>query len=153
MKNSTLLTVLLAAGLAAGGVSRAADPGDAAVQSLRGAVPIDAERAPEDLKRWQRDRDPIPRDYLQQPPLIPHHIDGYVINVRFNKCMTCHSWSKYKEAGATKISLTHFKDRIGTELSDVSPQRYFCTQCHVPQVDAKPLVDNRFRPIDAVSQP
>jgi hypothetical protein len=56
MKNSTLLTVLLAAGLAAGGVSRAADPGDAAVQSLRGAVPIDAERAPEDLKRWQRDR-------------------------------------------------------------------------------------------------
>ncbi|HEX9627805.1 MAG TPA: nitrate reductase cytochrome c-type subunit [Acidiferrobacterales bacterium] len=153
MKNSTLLPVLLAAGLAAGGAVRAADPGDPAVQSLRGGVPIDAEQMPEDLKRWQRDRDPIPRDYLQQPPLIPHHIDGYTINARFNKCLTCHSWSKYKEVGATKISLTHFKDRGGTDLSDVSPRRYFCTQCHVPQVDARPLVDNRFQPIDAVSQP
>lgn len=153
MKNSAIFTALLTAVLTTGAQTQAADPGEPAVMSLRGVVPINAERAPENLKPWQRDRDPIPRDYLQQPPLIPHHINGYVINAKFNKCLTCHSWSKYKEVGATKISLTHFKDRGGTELSDVSPRRYFCTQCHVPQVDAKPLVENRFQPIDSVSQP
>ncbi|MEK7438145.1 MAG: nitrate reductase cytochrome c-type subunit, partial [Pseudomonadota bacterium] len=30
-------------------------------------------------------------------------------------------------------------------LSEVSPARYQCTACHVPQVDAKPLVQNTFR--------
>ena len=49
------------------------------------------------------------------------------------------------ETGATKVSLTHFKDRDGRELSNISPRRYFCTQCHVPQTDAKPLVDNTFQ--------
>ena len=48
------------------------------------------------------------------------------------------------EGGATKVSLTHFKDREGGELSNISPRRYFCMQCHVPQTDAKPLVGNRF---------
>ena len=36
------------------------------------------------------------------------------------------------------------KDREGGELSNISPRRYFCMQCHVPQTDAKPLVGNRF---------
>jgi cytochrome c-type protein NapB len=29
-------------------------------------------------------------------------------------------------------------------LADVSRRRYFCTQCHVPQTDARPLVGNSF---------
>jgi cytochrome c-type protein NapB len=41
--------------------------------------------------------------------------------------------------------VTHFRDREGQELDNVSPRRYFCTQCHVPQTDAKPLVDNTFQ--------
>ncbi|MFZ1045029.1 MAG: nitrate reductase cytochrome c-type subunit, partial [Pseudolabrys sp.] len=32
----------------------------------------------------------------------------------------------------------------GQVLADVTPRRYFCTACHVPQTDAKPLVDNTF---------
>ena len=44
---------------------------------------------------------------------------------------------RYKESGATKVSITHFKDRDGRELSNISPRRYFCTQCHVPQTNAK----------------
>ena len=28
----------------------------------------------------------------------------------------------------------------------MSPRRYFCNQCHVPQSDAKPLVGNTFKP-------
>ena len=121
----------------------AADP----VQSLRGDLPIDQERAAPELKSTQRDRAPIPRDYVQQPPLIPHKIDRYRITKNNNKCLSCHSWANYRSVGATKVSLTHFKDRAGTDMANVSPRRYFCTQCHVPQVDAKPLVENEFKPV------
>ncbi len=121
-------------------------------QPLRAGVPLDQESPPPLVKQWQRDRDPIPRDFVQQPPLIPHSIASYQITRNANKCLECHSWSHYKQFGATKISLTHFKDRNGTELADVSARRYFCTTCHVPQVDAQPLVDNTFRRISAVKQ-
>ena len=60
--------------------------------------------------------------------------------------MDCHAWNRARETGATKVSLTHFRDRDGTELTGVSPRRYFCLQCHVPQTDARPLVENTFRP-------
>ena len=43
------------------------------------------------------------------------------------------------------ISVTHFMDRDGQMLADVTPRRYFCNACHVSQTDAKPLVANTFR--------
>lgn len=103
-----------------------------------------------DAFKRERDRAPIQRDYVQQPPLIPHTVQGYTITKNFNKCMDCHAWNRYKETGATKVSLTHFKTRDGQELSNISPRRYFCMQCHVPQTDAKPLVPNTFKPADGV---
>lgn len=113
--------------------------------TLRGA-PIQAgETESADAFRMGKDTAPIPRDYVQQPPLVPHKVDGYSITKNFNKCMDCHSWTRYKESGATKVSLTHFKTRDGQELSNISPRRYFCLQCHVPQADAKPLVGNTFQ--------
>ena len=124
---------------------------DAAVKlkSLRGETPID--KTPEaNMFKQEKDRPPIPRDFLQQPPLIPHSVRNYDITLNFNKCMDCHSWTKYKEAGATKVSLTHFKDSSGTDLVNVSPRRYFCTQCHVPQTDAAPLVNNYFQKADGL---
>ena len=123
-------------------------PGYAEVLSERGDLALDAIDKKAEPKKWQADRDPIPRDYLQQPPLIPHKTEGYVINLRSNKCLTCHSWANYKASGATKVSQTHFTDRDGNVLSNVSPRRYFCTQCHVPQVDVKPLVDNTYLPVE-----
>jgi nitrate reductase (cytochrome), electron transfer subunit len=42
------------------------------------------------------------------------------------------------------ISVTHFMDRDGQVLADVTPRRYFCTACHVQQTDARPLVPNSF---------
>lgn len=128
--------------LAATTLTFAAEGG--AVQSLRGATPIDKTPVP-DMFKQEKDRPPIPRDFVQQPPLIPHSVRNYNITTNFNKCMDCHAWSKYKEAGATKISLTHFKDREGKDLDNISPRRYFCTQCHVPQTDAPPLISNTFR--------
>ena len=35
--------------------------------------------------------------------------------------------------------------REGNRLDKISGTRFFCTQCHVPQVDAKPLVTNTFQ--------
>jgi cytochrome c-type protein NapB len=148
----TTLTMIWLALAMALGLSAPATAQEPKVKSLRGDVPLNQETKAVEMAPWARDRDPIPRDYLQQPPLIPHKIDGYVITARDNKCMDCHSWARYKQVNATKISLTHFKDRGGTELSDVSPLRYFCTQCHVPQTDAKPLVQNNFKPVEAVRQ-
>ncbi|NML26512.1 nitrate reductase cytochrome c-type subunit [Zoogloea dura] len=115
------------------------------LQTLRGAE-INASDPEGDGTRYGRDQAPLPRDFVQQPPLIPHAIKGYNITKNFNKCLDCHAWARAKETGATKISVTHFKDREGQELSSVSPRRYFCNQCHVPQSDAKPLVGNTFKP-------
>jgi cytochrome c-type protein NapB len=50
------------------------------------------------------DQAPIERDFVQQPPLIPHKVEGYEVTINFNKCMDCHAWSRYKESGATKVS-------------------------------------------------
>jgi len=125
---------------------------DAGLKSLGGETDLTQEPKAPELKSWERDRGPIPRNYVQQPPLIPHAIEGYRINKKFNKCLTCHSWANYQEAGATKISQTHFADRDGHVLSNVSARRYFCTQCHVPQVDAPPLVENTFEPVKVLQK-
>lgn len=115
------------------------------LKTLRG-VDITANDPAGDGTRYAPDRSPLPRDFVQQPPLIPHTIEGYIVSKEFNKCMDCHAWSRAGEAKATKISITHFKSREGAEMSSVSPNRYFCNQCHVSQTDAKPLVDNTFKP-------
>jgi cytochrome c-type protein NapB len=48
------------------------------------------------------------------------------------------------------VSITHYQDRDGNFLADVAPRRYFCEQCHVPQVDAKPLVENTFQDVETL---
>ncbi|WJW75358.1 nitrate reductase cytochrome c-type subunit [Thiohalobacter sp. IOR34] len=119
--------------------------------SLRGAQDLTEESKVPAMKQYRKDGEVFDREYVQQPPLIPHKIEGYQINRKFNKCLSCHSWANYKEAGATKISQTHFEDRDKNVLANVSARRYFCTQCHVPQVNAKPLVDNTFEPVRALT--
>ena len=141
----TLLKLVLAASLLVLGSQMAAHAADAPVklQGLRGGTPVNQDNAPGAFKQ-ERDHGPADRDFVQQPPLIPHTIQGYQITKNFNKCMDCHAWQKTKTSGATKVSVTHFKTREGVELDSVSPRRYFCTQCHVPQSDAKPLVGNTY---------
>ena len=121
------------------------------VHSLRGPHDIDQTAPPPEPKQYPKDGLPLPRDYVQQPPLIPHKITGYRIDRNSNKCLSCHSWKHYRESGATKISQTHFEDRNRNVLANVSARRYFCTQCHVPQANAKPLVDNKFEPVKAIA--
>ena len=102
-----------------------------------------------------KDADPLPkwvvddlrrmRNYPDQPPIIPHSIEGYQLSVNTNRCMSCHKRELTEGSGAPMISVTHYMNREGQMLADVSPRRYFCTACHVPQADARPLVQNNFK--------
>ncbi len=117
------------------------------VESLRGATALD-EGSTEPLRmRYLDDQEPYARDYEQQPPLVPHPTEKYGIDLQENRCLECHSWADYEEAGATKVSESHFPDNHGGVSATVAGQRYFCTQCHVAQVDAEPLVENVFEPV------
>lgn len=84
------------------------------------------------------------RNYPEQPPVIPHSIDGYQVTLQTNRCLSCHKREFTEGSGAPMISVTHFMDRDGQVLADVTSRRYFCNQCHVPQTDARPLVPNTF---------
>jgi cytochrome c-type protein NapB len=84
------------------------------------------------------------RNYPEQPPVIPHPIEGYQLSLAANRCLTCHRRQYTEASGAPMISVTHYMDRDGQMLADVAPRRYFCTQCHVPQTEAQPLVENTF---------
>ncbi len=114
-----------------------------APRSLRGAQGIDQASVPTKSKAWLEEGT-FARNYPQQPPLIPHDISAFTIDRDGNACLTCHNW-RADMPGATKIAVSHFLDRQGNALADISPRRYFCTQCHVPQRDAPPLVANTFR--------
>ena len=97
------------------------------------------------LPRWIADDVRQMRAYPEQPPVIPHSIEGYQLSVNTNRCLSCHKREFTLGSGAPMISVTHYMDRSGQMLADVSPRRYFCTACHVPQADARPLVENLFR--------
>ena len=84
------------------------------------------------------------RNYPMQPPVIPHTTRSYEVNKNNNKCMSCHSRHRTEESQAPMVSVTHYMNRDGNFLAEISPRRYFCNQCHVTQLDAKPLVENTF---------
>ena len=118
--------------------------------SLRGNTELDITRPADPFKRVIRDRSTYVSDYVYQPPLIPHSIRNYELSTNANKCLSCHSFKRSVESGATKISVTHYETRQGQVLSDVSPRRYFCLQCHVVQTDTRPLVQNTLTPVESL---
>lgn len=143
-KLSIILAILVTASF-----SIQAQSGD--IESLRGVADLEQNSKAPELKKYAKDGEPIARDYVQQPPLIPHKVKGYKVNLKSNKCLSCHSWKNYREADATKISQTHFEDRDEQVLANVSARRYFCQQCHVPQVNAPALIANVFKPVTAIT--
>ena len=115
------------------------------VQSLRGETEIPDNNVAPTVPRQDIQAGSFARAYRQQPPLIPHKIDGYQIDLSVNQCMQCHDWPYNVDQEAPKISETHYIDRDGVALDRVSPRRWFCTQCHAPQTNAKELVHNNFK--------
>jgi cytochrome c-type protein NapB len=144
-KRRFAFAVALAATLIAVSTALAAE-----LTGLRGQTPIDQEAAPPPIANEINDDKRQGRNYPEQPPVIPHQTRDYQITLNANKCLTCHSRQFTAQSQAPMISITHFMDRDGQILASVTPRRYFCTQCHVSQVDEPPLVDNTFRDIDTL---
>lgn len=114
------------------------------VETLRGGVGVDEPIAVEDV--FHQDESRFTRNYRQQPPLIPHSVDQYQIDLKANRCLSCHDWTNAGERKAPTLSMTHYQDREGNQLDTVAGTRWFCNQCHVPQADAPELVENIFEP-------
>jgi cytochrome c-type protein NapB len=118
------------------------------IDALRRGIPLDQEGKPLPMPRTENFDVKRKRAYPDQPPTIPHAIDGYQVDKNSNRCLLCHSRANAETFQAPMVSVTHFLDRDGQVLAAVSPRRYFCTQCHVVQTDAKPLVPSNFRDVD-----
>ena len=122
----------------------------AELTGLRGPTPLTESAMPPPLPRDVNDDRRQARNWPEQPPVIPHSIAGYQITLNANKCLSCHGRQFTTQSQAPMISITHFQDRAGQVLASVSPRRYFCTQCHVPQTEVELMVENRFEDIDSI---
>ncbi len=120
------------------------------LETLRNGQPIDQESSPQAIPKVVDADIKSRRNYPMQPPLIPHDIRGYDVNLQVNKCMSCHSRKRTEESQAPMISVTHYMNREGNFLANVSPRRYFCNQCHVTQTEAKSVVENDFKDMDEI---
>jgi len=122
------------------------------LDAARGPVDIPATTEPPRLGNAINDDVRRPRNYDLQPPTIPHRVDGYQIDKNFNKCLDCHARGKTDFSQAVPVSKTHYIDRSGKVLEQISTRRYFCNQCHVAQDAVPPLVGNGFEGLEAMAQ-
>ncbi len=118
------------------------------IATLRDGTPIEDEAAPAAIPQVIDGDIRTRRNYPMQPPLIPHDTRGYEVNMQVNKCMSCHARRRTEESQAPMISVTHYMDRDGNFLAEVSPRRYFCNQCHVTQTATRKIFDNDFQDMD-----
>ncbi len=137
MKKS--VTILLASLLAVVGCA-SYEP----LVSMRGADVAAADKAPGELVyagKRPGTQPVIARTFSTQPPLIPHAVDNFdEVTLTENQCLDCHGDANYVKKNSPKLGDSHFV--AATKAFD--PARHNCTQCHVPQVDAPALVENRF---------
>lgn len=116
----------------------------AGVTSLRGDIDLTETGEAPRTGRLMSKEGGFDRAFEQQPPLIPHKMDKSEINLRNNGCLKCHGKENFEKEKAPEIGKSHYEDADGKVLDTVSMRRYFCTQCHVPQVGSDPLVENTF---------
>ena len=110
--------ILLTAVLASGSASLVAET---LTSGLRGAAPLNDEGPAPPMTPMRNTAEKEVRNYPEQPPVIPHSIDGYQIDINGNKCLSCHARARTGESQAPMVSITHFMDRDGQFLASVSP--------------------------------
>lgn len=139
MKIKLLISFLLAGVLFGIGFSNT-------LQGLRGDTPIDEQNV--NVEPYQiQEGIVLHKNYRQQPPLIPHKIEKYQINLKANQCLSCHSWEKSSDFKTVAAPESHYIDvQTNIKTDNISAGRWFCTQCHVPQSNAPELIDNTFKP-------
>jgi len=117
--------------------------------SMRGAAVPVKDSAPEHKSYAQKtpgvgEQKLIPRTFVNQPPMIPHSIEKYTpLTIDENACMECHQTDELRGKPVPQIGKSHFLDQ-GKGQKELSMARFQCDSCHVPQVDAPPLVENQF---------
>ncbi|MCF6364593.1 MAG: nitrate reductase cytochrome c-type subunit [Bacteroidales bacterium] len=105
------------------------------------------------------------RAFENAPPLIPHKVEGFFpITQKNNICLSCHMPDKAEAVGSTPLPASHFTNyrpeivksgnryqesnkslTVAKDLNGkLSPARYNCEQCHVPQTNARLDVRNLF---------
>lgn len=99
--------------------------------------------------------DRMPKAYSTLPPQVGHTLTEYLpITLEDNECLDCHDRRKYlnRKGWSWKVGrkLPMPDDHYGTfnkqgGAEDVAGARYNCTQCHVAQTNAQPLVENTFK--------
>lgn len=134
-----ILAMVGAAAMAAASVTASAYD----MTSLRGHALDSADKSFE-AKKQITVQGGFTRSWETAPPAIPHTIDKDEVSIKNNTCLRCHSEANYKKEKSPKIGDSHFLDEKGQKQATMSMRRYFCGQCHVPQVEATPLVENTF---------
>lgn len=119
------------------------------VATLRGTDAAAVDQAPAEQKVYMGKKpglqQPIARTFSTQPPLVPHAVDNFdEITVADNQCLECHGLDNYRKKNAPKMGDSHLAFSPDGTKKVVTMDRYQCNTCHVPQVDAKPLVENTF---------
>ncbi|WP_456414465.1 nitrate reductase cytochrome c-type subunit [Thiolapillus sp.] len=114
------------------------------IASLRGTEDLSGASLKATKKKIISQEGGFERSYKQQPPMVPHKVEKYKITLKNNGCMKCHSKKNHKKEKAPMVGESHFLSRDGKKLQKLSSRRYFCNQCHAPQIDANPLVKNEF---------
>lgn len=142
MKPRTGLLLAALAALAAACATQLAQP----PQTLRGSDAAAPDKQFEQaawLGRKPGSQQGYTRTYSTQPPLIPHAVENFdEVTLEENQCLECHGPANYRKKESPPLGEKHF---VAGSSTVVSQARYACVMCHVPQADAKPLVDNTFQ--------
>lgn len=129
------ITIFMTCSLAIFSISVMAETvSDVKIATLRQA-PLDLEPTPPEMQKVKNNDIKKSRYYPMQPPVIPHKIDGYQIDLKVNKCMSSHARKRTTDSQAPMVSVTHYMDRDNNFLATLSPRRYFCTS--VPRTTAR----------------
>ncbi len=109
----------------------------------------------------------IKRAFQDAPPMIPHDVTDFLpITRENNACVSCHAPDIAHAMGATPIPPSHFLDMRPRHTCDgvkfkktvdntknetdikrlthLNQARYNCSQCHAPQSQGNPSVENLF---------
>jgi cytochrome c-type protein NapB len=120
------------------------------VNSMRGSEVTTIDTAPVDkpyLGSKPGAQKLVVRTYQGQPPVIPHKVDGFdEINSTDNACLDCHINDNFRGQKIPRAGKSHFVQNSDPKaVLELDMKRWQCNSCHVPQVDAKPLVENSFK--------
>lgn len=92
----------------------------------------------------------FPLAYAGAPPQIPHSIENFVpVTAKNNQCVACHDTpgliGQKSKGRPTPMPESHYTDlrrTPGKVTKKVIGSRFVCTQCHTPQAEVDPLVEN-----------